>query len=1007
MAESAGGPGSIPRQARPRGFGPFIVWCLIATICLMTELLILLSSLPQSTRDLSSQILLTSGAFLVVISCARHVRNLRERRSRAWLLLALAGLFCAGANLYELLISIGQPRTTTAIGDAGLTIALLIGIFGILSFPTARRRRTDLARMVLDGVVVGGSILFLTTVVVYPPLLVNHRITSITDITALTLPIGDVVVATLAVLLIMRSGHGDRPALTLVGLGFSLYAISDLALTVQSAQQAFAFGTIVDLGWITGYALIALAGQHPAARQPASDPLRETSPVAGTVIMFAVFIAAAIVGLVGDVNPLTNTLWLIVLIAVAARQVLLIIDNNALRQGLERRVAERTRDLRRLTEQSELLLRSVGDGIYGVDPAGRITFVNPAAAKALGYPPAELIGRSAHYTFHAPQPDGTPLPENQCYVTEAVRDGFAAISEEDSYVRADGRQIAVEVTATPLTVGSASPTPDSSTRGAVVVFRDITQRREVDRMKNEFVSMVSHELRTPLTSIRGSLGLLSGGVLGDLPVRAEQLITIAQQSCERLTRLINDILDIERFESGSIPMEIGEHRAADLITNAIRQVGMVASEGGIALRVTRADGLVSADADRVLQALINLISNAVKFSRSGDEVLIAAVPRGGFVEFSITDHGRGIPPDKLDSIFNRFEQVDSSDSREKGGSGLGLAISRGIVEQLGGRIWARSDPTRGTVFTFTLPRSGQNEPSDSEEQPTVLVCDDDDYAVEVMCRMLESGGLRPIGVTDGRQAIERALTEPPAVMIVDLAMPGTSGADVIAGLARHSSTKGIPIVIVSGLSPTGNPTLAGKASSWLIKPIDEERLVHAVKSALANRSRGNSTVLLAEADDGLAGNITLLLERRGLAVQRARSAADAITSVIQAKPDLIIHDIQLRDEDGRTLLTALRDRGVAGIAVVGYSDTYLDDDAIEGLPGGPSVFLTRGSVTAQQLEDNVIEMLDLLPDRADGPAPAIGFEGEAQLVPDDDDKDEDEDDEPRPRRALEYPVTNP
>src|SRR5690606_10934790 len=248
------------------------------------------------------------------------------------------------------------------------------------------------------------------------------------------------------------------------------------------------------------------------------------------------------------IDPLTNTLWLAVLIAVAARQILLIIDNNALRQGLERRVAERTRDLRRLTEQSELLLKSVGDGIYGVDTSGRITFLNPAAARVLGYPPAELIGRSAHHTFHAPHSDGAASPEGQCYVTEAVRDGFAAISEEDSYIRADGRQIPVEVTATPLSVGgSASGSTDATTRGAVVVFRDITQRREVDRMKNEFVSMVSHELRTPLTSIRGSLGLLAGGALGQLPERANHLLTIAQGSCERLTRLINDILDIERF----------------------------------------------------------------------------------------------------------------------------------------------------------------------------------------------------------------------------------------------------------------------------------------------------------------------------------------------------------------------------------------------------------------------------------------------------------------------------
>lgn len=978
-------------------------------MCLLAVTVAVTGPLPQGIRALVSQSVLFINGPVLALSAGLRVRSLRERRSRAWLLLCLGALVGASANIYTQIAKPERGTDAAAMVDIAVAVALMLGIAFMISFPPARRRRTDLARMLLDGVVVGGSILFLTTVVVYPTLLITHPITSLSSATALALPILDVIAATLAVLFITRSGGSDRPILILVSIGFALYTISDLSLALLSAQQTFVYGTIFDLGWIAGYALLALAARHPKAGQPPStDRPRETSPVAGTVVMFGVFIAAAIVGLVGEVNPLTNTLWLIVLIAVAARQVLLIVDNNALRQGLERRVAERTRDLRRLTEQSDLLLRSVGDGIYGVDPNGRISFVNPAAAKALGYPPAELIGRSAHHTFHAPMPDGTPLPESQCYVTEAVRDGFAAISEEDSYIRADGRQIPVEVTATPLTVSSSPTAPDSTTRGAVVVFRDITQRREVDRMKNEFVSMVSHELRTPLTSIRGSLGLLSGGALGDLPDRAEQLITIAQQSCERLTRLINDILDIERFESGTIPMEVGEHRAIDLITSAIRQVELVASDAGIRLRVSRADGVVAADADRVLQALINLISNAVKFSNYGDEVNIAAVPRGGFVEFSITDHGRGIPPDKLDSIFNRFEQVDSSDSREKGGSGLGLAISRGIVEQLGGRIWARSDPTRGTVFTFTLPRFSRDEPLDAENRPTVIVCDDDDYAVEVMCRMLESGGLRPVGLTDGRQAIERALTAPPAVMVVDLAMPGTSGSDVIAALGRHTATSRVPIVVVSGLSPSGNPVLAAKVSSWLIKPIDEERLVHAVKTALA-KQEVNSTVLLVEDDDDLAATITSLLERRGLAVHRARSADDGSAAVDRAMPDLIIHDVQLRDEHGRALITALRDKGVAGVAVVGYSDTDIDDKTAEGLPGAPSVFLARGNVTAQQLEDSVIEMLDSLPGRVGGELIVTGiYPGQQQVQEERDDEveEDDEEDQPRPRRALEYPATN-
>ncbi|GAB3739266.1 ATP-binding protein [Microlunatus parietis] len=1000
MTESAGDPGSNSRQSRTRAFRRFTAWCVLAAACLLAELAVLTSPLPESTKVFSAHLLLTAGGLIVGLSAGQRIRSLSERRSRAWLMLALAGVICAAANLYELIESFNSTRTTTAIGNIGLAIGLVFGILAMISFPPSRRRGTDLARMMLDGVVVGGSILFFTAVMIYPPLLSTASLSEPNEVGLLVVSVGDVIVATLAVLLIMRSSGTDRPSLVLVGFGFALYAASDLTFALLTAQGTFSFGSWVDLGWIGGYALIALAARHPAAAQPTSHQSpREASPVAGTVIMFTIFIAAAFVGQLGAINPATNALWLIVLVAVAARQILLIIDNHALRRDLERRVAERTRDLRRLTEQSELLLKSVGDGIYGVDTSGRITFLNPAAARVLGYPPAELIGRSAHRTFHAPHPDGTRTSESQCYVTEAVRDGFAAMAEEDTYVRADGRHIPVEVTATPLTIGGATQNGQSaSTRGAVVVFRDITQRREVDRIKNEFVSMVSHELRTPLTSIRGSLGLLAGGALGDLPERADQLITIAQQSCERLTRLINDILDIERFESGTIPMEIGEHRAPELIASAIRQVDLVAADAEVRLRIGRADGIVVADADRVLQALINLISNAVKFSKAGDEVLIAAVPRGGFVEFSITDHGRGIPPDKLDSIFNRFEQVDSSDSREKGGSGLGLAISRSIVERLGGRIWARSDPDRGTIFTFTLPRAERSVPAGQEDHPTVLVCDDDDYAVEVMCRLLEARGYHAVGVTDGQAAIERALTDPPDVVVLDLAMPGTSGADVIAALGRHSATRRLPVVVVSGLSPTGSPEIAAKVAGWLVKPIDEERLAHTVRSVLADKPAEN-TVLVVEDDDDLASNVTSLLERRGLTVHQAPSVSDGLGYFERGSPSVVVIDLKLRDGAGGDLLTVLRQRGAQGLSVVGYGTAEGELNGHAALPGGRAVFLTTVPVSAQQLEDSVIELLD-----AGSGTPARA----APMDPSDLDRDDGEEVEaPRPRRALDVTTTNP
>jgi signal transduction histidine kinase len=223
-------------------------------------------------------------------------------------------------------------------------------------------------------------------------------------------------------------------------------------------------------------------------------------------------------------------------------------------------------------------------------------------------------------------------------------------------------------------------------------------------MKDEFVSVVGHELRTPLTSIRGSLGLLAGGVLGERPEQAERMLGIAIANVDRLDRLVNDILDLERIESGRLDFERSPQRARDLFGQTQQVVGAVAAERGITFRVDAADEAVLGDHDRLVQALTNLASNAVKFSPDGAEIALRACAREDEVRLEVCDRGRGIPAEHLERIFERFEQVDASDAREKGGTGLGLAIARSIAEQHGGRIWAESEPGEGATFVIALPR---------------------------------------------------------------------------------------------------------------------------------------------------------------------------------------------------------------------------------------------------------------------------------------------------------------
>ena len=674
----------------------------VAVLVVALFAVLLLSDLPFNIKHLISGIGLAAAGLAAAMSFAHRYRRTTGRRRRAWLCFGVAALLATLSNL--LLLIFGYSPGGRSPSDLMLLLCMLVGIAGIVVFPLARRRGTDLARMVLDGVVIGGSVLFIASVTLFPQILETSAATA----PSLLVPVTDVVIATVAILLMLRGAPLDRPVLGLVAAGFTCNAVSDFSYAVLVSQTGtFAFGSIVDLGWIAGYTLIALAVRSPgSAASPGGERPVESSALLDTSMMFTLFMVAAVLSLVNlDRSTLTASsaaLWLVVLLGVLARQIMLVVDNERLRKILEQQVIERSRSLRQVAQQSDLLVNSVGDGIYGVDQAGLITFVNPAAARVLGAAPHELIGEDAHQMFHADAPDGSHYPAEQCYVTEAIRDRVITNAEEDSYLRADGLPIPVEVTASPLIV-------DGDAIGAVVVFRDVTERHEVDRLKSEFVSMVSHELRTPLTAIRGSLGLIAGGALGSLTPAASRMVDIALLSCERLTRLISEILDIERVESGVLPLDLAVHPARVLIDDAVGQLQTIAEEAEVPVVVEQADGEVYADADRVVQTLLNLLGNAIKFSRPGEIVRVRTDRHGAFIQFCIADQGRGIPEDKLDSIFARFQQVDSSDAREKGGSGLGLAISRSIIEKLGGRIWAANNPTGGASFRFTLPVPADQE----------------------------------------------------------------------------------------------------------------------------------------------------------------------------------------------------------------------------------------------------------------------------------------------------------
>ncbi len=360
--------------------------------------------------------------------------------------------------------------------------------------------------------------------------------------------------------------------------------------------------------------------------------------------------------------------------------------------------------LRTLTRQSDSILASVGDGIYGIDLDGKVTFVNAAATQMLGYKQDEMLGHVMHNLIHHTRADGTPYDSVDSPIRKSLTNFDTVRVSNEVFWRKDGTSFPVEYVARPQIDSQSSDSEGLKPLGVVVAFTDTTERRALDRMKDEFISTVSHELRTPLTSLRGALGLLAGGALANRPEKTQQMLEIAISNSDRLVRLVNDILDLERISSGKAELHSAMCSAEDLLRRAAGVQQNRTPRPNIRIFFAAHGVNVWADADRILQTLNNLLSNAIKFSPAGSEIhLTARNLDESEAIIEVRDQGRGIPADKLEHIFDRFQQGDASDSRAMGGTGLGLAICRSIVNQHGGRIWATSVEGQGTTFHFTLP----------------------------------------------------------------------------------------------------------------------------------------------------------------------------------------------------------------------------------------------------------------------------------------------------------------
>ena len=529
---------------------------------------------------------------------------------------------------------------------------------------------------------------------------------------------------------------------------------------------------------------------------------------------------------------------------------------GTLRDVTERRAVNEERQ--RLETNIRQLLDASGEGIYGLDVHGVITFVNRRGSEMLGYEPEELIGQEMHALTHHSRPDGSPYPAAECPIHRAAVEGVPCEVSDEVMWRKDGRDMQVEYVASPVV-------EQGRLTGAVVNFRDITARKHAEfelivardaaesasRAKSDFLARMSHELRTPLNSIIGFANVLrknrSSTMTEDQLSFANRIATNGRH----LLALINDILDLSKIEAGRMTLDLTAVMLDTLVRETIDELEGETKDRPVVVRAEIPDVIrsIGTDAARMKQVLINLIGNSLKFTERGEVVVtIEADPLGVPQTILVRDTGIGIPKDRLDAIFNVFEQAESVTSRRFGGTGLGLAICRSLCELMGHRLEVDSVEGVGTTMTIklgTAPRTSRRslpgvaaiaDPQvvapavrvENPESPLVLVVDEDEDTALLLGQHLEEAGCRVAKADSGVDALRMARELMPDMIFLDLRLPKISGFDVFRILKSDDMLKDTPVVITSVAGSEARPGLAG-AAAILDKPIARQQAIDLVR----------------------------------------------------------------------------------------------------------------------------------------------------------------------------------
>ncbi len=612
-----------------------------------------------------------------------------------------------------------------------------------------------------------------------------------------------------------------------------------------------------------------------------------------------------------------------------------------------------------LARQNRLILHSVGEGLCGIDLEGVVSFINPAGANLLGYTTEELVGTSLHATVHRSTENDTPCSPDTCTLHLAMRQEGSFLTSDDLFHRKNTSSVPVEYTSTPMYSDTGE------LKGAVITFRDITERKAAEskleqaardmearnqelaisntlalaatRAKSDFLASMSHEIRTPMNAIIAMADLLQETSLSTIQ---HEYVGRFSRAATSLLDLINNILDISKIEAGHIELESVAFDIHDLVETIAELMAGRAQAKQLELTAfvhPNVPTWVLGDPTRLHQVLVNLVSNAIKFTEHGEVILRiepdTATP--GVLRYSVSDTGIGIPTDKHDSIFESFTQVDSSMTRKYGGTGLGLSISKRIVELMGGTIRVISADGHGSTFCFALPVA-EAPPAHSSVVPTfdlqqrrLLLVDDTEITRMMVREYLKPFGPELVEVSDGSAALD-ALDAgfrhgcPFDLVIMDDHLPKMTGLDLAQAIRERQDDASLALVLYTSdmLQQTSERAHELRIDAFIYKPVTRKRLLQALSLALHREharpvldqptptpdlcSLPPSRILLVEDLEDNRDVVSLFLKGTPYRLDMAENGAVALQKFKTSAYELVLMDMQMPVMDGLQATTAIR-----------------------------------------------------------------------------------------------------